>query len=295
LITSTAASDILTAISSNTSYKWINLASTGGNLVVGINNSAGGATMTTAAYASYIFTRNATNLVFGTNEVARLTIASTGNVGIGTTVPSGKLEVNGGVVNETSFGVNKVLKLSNTSVVNGSRIGIAFSNNENIGSSLAFLEAVAYNQSIGATSLQFSVYDGTSWWGDMMTLKAGNVGIGTTSPTSKLEVVGTITTTSLVETSSIKIKENVKTLDNPLDIIKKLRGVEYNRIGETYNEIGVIAEEVNDVLPQVVNKDEEGNPTSVSYGRLTALLIEVVKKQDEQIENLTKRIEELEK
>ena len=49
------------------------------------------------------------------------------------------------------------------------------------------------------------------------------------------------------------------------------------------------------MLPQVVNKDEEGNPTSVSYGRLTALLIEVVKKQDEQIENLIKRIEQLEK
>jgi hypothetical protein len=41
--------------------------------------------------------------------------------------------------------------------------------------------------------------------------------------------------------------------------------------------------------------DDENQPSSVSYGRLTALLIEVVKKQDEQIENLTKRIEELEK
>ena len=78
LITSTAASDILTATSSNTAYKWIYLANTGGNLVVGINNSAGGATMTTAAYSSYIFTRNATDLVLGTNEVPRLTIASTG-------------------------------------------------------------------------------------------------------------------------------------------------------------------------------------------------------------------------
>jgi hypothetical protein len=136
---------------------------------------------------------------------------------------------------------------------------------------------------------------GTNSTERMRITSTGNVGIGTTSPSTKLEVVGTITTTSLVETSSIKIKENVKTLDNPLDIIKKLRGVEYNRIGETYNEIGVIAEEVNDVLPQVVNKDEEGNPTSVSYGRLTAILIEAIKKQDEQIEILRKRIEELEK
>ena len=78
LITSTAASDILTATSSNTAYKWIYLANTGGNLVVGINNSAGGATMATAAYASYIFTRSATALVFGTSDTARLTIASTG-------------------------------------------------------------------------------------------------------------------------------------------------------------------------------------------------------------------------
>ena len=68
----------------------------------------------------------------------------------------------------------------------------------------------------------------------------------------------------------------------------------YNKIGNNNKEIGVIAEEVDEVLPQIVTRDTDGNPTSVSYGRLTALLIEVVKKQDEQIENLTKRIEELE-
>jgi len=136
-------------------------------------------------------TGNAIGFLTNGGTTFNMFINSSGNVGIGTTVPSGKLEVNGGVVNGTSFGINKVLKLSNTSVANGSRIGIAFSNNENIGSSLAFLEAVAYNQSIGATSLQFSVYDGTSWWGDMMTLKAGNVGIGTTSPSRKLIVYDT--------------------------------------------------------------------------------------------------------
>ena len=105
---------------------------------------------------------------------------------------------------------------------------------------------------------------------------------------------GTITCTTLTETSTIRIKENIEEIINPLDIVKKLRGIQYNKIGNNNKEIGVIAEEVDEVLPQIVTRDTDGNPTSVSYGRLTALLIEVVKKQDEQIENLTKRIEELE-
>ena len=93
LITSTSASDILTASSSNTSYKWIYLTNTGGGIVMGINNSAGGATMTTAAYASYVFTRTATNLVFGTNDVARMTITSTGVITIANLAGTGSRTV----------------------------------------------------------------------------------------------------------------------------------------------------------------------------------------------------------
>jgi len=159
-------------------------------LYVGGNLSLSVASTGAATFSSGI----ATNGYTASSSYAAL---FNGNVGIGTANPSGKLEVNGGVVNGTSFGVNKVLKLSNTSVTNGSRIGIAFSNNENVGSSLAFLEAVAYSQSIGATSLQFSVYDGTSWWGDMMTLKAGNVGIGTTSPVAPLHIAFNLAKTVL--------------------------------------------------------------------------------------------------
>ena len=98
---------------------------------------------------------------------------------------------------------------------------------------------------------------------------------------STLTVTGTIT-----ETSTAKVKENVENIINALDIIKKLRGVQYNKIGNNNKEIGVIAEEVEEILPQIVTRDKEGNPKSVSYSRLTALLIEAVKELDNKINKM---------
>jgi hypothetical protein len=102
-----------------------------------------------------------------------------------------------------------------------------------------------------------------------------------------------VTCVSLTETSTLRIKENIEGIENPLEIIRKLRGVQYNKKGNNNKEIGVIAEEVVEILPQVVLKDYLGNATSVSYGRLTALLIEVVKKQDEELISLRKEVEYL--
>ena len=98
---------------------------------------------------------------------------------------------------------------------------------------------------------------------------------------SVLTVTGTIT-----ETSSEKVKENIEKLINSLDVVKKLRGVQYNKKGNNIKEIGVIAEEINEILPQVVSMDLNGNPASVSYGRLTALLIEAIKELDNKINKL---------
>jgi len=66
-------------------------------------------------------------------------------------------------------------------------MGLAFTGNTNIGSGLAIIEGVSYDQSHGHTSLNFSVYDG-SWHNDMMVLKSGKVGIGATSPRTALNL-----------------------------------------------------------------------------------------------------------
>jgi len=98
---------------------------------------------------------------------------------------------------------------------------------------------------------------------------------------SKLTFVpntGTLTATALVESSSITLKENISPIENALDSVLKLSGVLYDRKDGSYqNEAGLIAEDVNQVLPNLVSKDKDGNPYGINYSKFSAYLIEAVK------------------
>ena len=76
--------------------------------------------------------------------------------------------------------------------------------------------------------------------------------------------------------------------------VKKLRGVRYRRRDNDQSNIGVIAQEVQQVLPELVMTGESGK-LSVAYGNLTAVLIEAVKELSDTVEKLQAKIEELEK
>lgn len=92
---------------------------------------------------------------------------------------------------------------------------------------------------------------------------------------------------SITETSSIALKENISPIENALDSIVKLAGKIYDRKdGSSKNEAGLIAEEVNEIIPNVVKKDQFGNPESIYYSRLSAYLIEAVKTIKEEIDTL---------
>jgi hypothetical protein len=79
-------------------------------------------------------------------------------------------------------------------------------------------------------------------------------------------------------TSSIQFKTNVTPLENALEIIGKLEGVRFDWRDTGKSDIGLIAEDVNKVLPEFVFKNEEtGEPQGVDYGKITSVLIEAVK------------------
>jgi hypothetical protein len=103
----------------------------------------------------------------------------------------------------------------------------------------------------------------------------------TISSAQNTTFAGTIT-----ENSSIRYKENVETINNGLDKVLQMRGVTYDKKDSGVKEIGVIAEEIYEVLPELVLKNEEGEIDSVSYGRITAVLIEAIKDLKKEIEDL---------
>jgi hypothetical protein len=109
---------------------------------------------------------------------------------------------------------------------------------------------------------------------------------GTLVVTGGVGVSGQITTTTLVETSSIAFKENVNPIDNALAAIMQLVGVTYDRKDNNEHEAGLIAEEVNKILPDLVSKDANGDPHGIKYTKLTAYLIEAIKSLKQEINEL---------
>lgn len=123
-----------------------------------------------------------------------------------------------------------------------------------------------------------------------MRATAGTVSNSTTTGalvvTGGVGIGGQMTAASIVETSSIVLKQNIVPIENALDSILRLSGVTYDRIDTNEHEAGLIAEWTATVLPDLVTKDADGNAVGIKYTKLTAYLIEAVKSLKQQIDEL---------
>jgi hypothetical protein len=135
-----------------------------------------------------------------------------------------------------------------------------------------------------------------SWFrGGVHSEAQNNAGGGTVAMTldgsSNLTVTGSVTSNS-----DITLKKNIEVIPNALDKVSQIRGVTFDRIDmeDESRQSGVIAQEVEKVLPEVVQENDEGIK-SIAYGNMVGLLIEAIKEQQEQIDILKKEIEELKK
>ena len=86
-------------------------------------------------------------------------------------------------------------------------------------------------------------------------------------------------------TSDRRLKENISPITNALEIINGINGVYYNFVDQPKRNVGLIAQEVGDAIPEAVSVNQKGYMT-VSYGNLVGLLVEAIKELKEEIEVL---------
>ena len=204
-----------------------------------------------------------------------------GDVGIGTTNPLNKLHIH-----ENSSGFADLQITNNTtgsaSSTDGFRVALDGSENGSIG-----IE--------GDKSLRFITNNL-----ERMTVQGdGNVGIGTTSAGNILTIQQTSATDPIADAwttySSRRWKANIKRIDGALDKVQRMRGVSYDWKADGKHDIGLIAEEVGEVIPEVVAYEHNGKDAkSVDYARLVAVLIEAVKEQQKIIDEQNSKIAAIE-
>ncbi|MCF7856582.1 tail fiber domain-containing protein, partial [Candidatus Gracilibacteria bacterium] len=109
----------------------------------------------------------------------------------------------------------------------------------------------------------------------------GNVGIGTTAPNVKLDVIGDIEYTgTITDVSDRRLKENFEPLENALARLDGLQGYTFNMLDDPERrQAGVIAQDVQEVLPEAVSIIDDAGHLGVDYTQLIPLLIEAVKEQ----------------
>ncbi|HEX7400991.1 MAG TPA: tail fiber domain-containing protein, partial [candidate division Zixibacteria bacterium] len=94
--------------------------------------------------------------------------------------------------------------------------------------------------------------------------------------------------------SSRRWKENINPIEDALDKVLALRGVSFQWKESKKHDLGFIAEEVGDVVPEVVTYEENGvDAQSMDYARLVALLVEGIKAQQKEIESLKSEVKAL--
>ena len=144
---------------------------------------------------------------------------------------------------------------------------------------------------------------------EILILDDGKVGIGEPYPSEELHVAGDICYTGTISAcSDARFKERVEKIPDALSTVEKLRGVHFDWKQEEYpdrkfhegRQVGFVAQEVKEVLPEIVSTDRDGF-YSVDYGRVVPTLVEAVKElhgevkaRDEQIADLTERLAEME-
>ena len=208
------------------------------------------------------------------NSVEKMAILNNGKVGIGTTTPTGNLTLMGDFqlsrIAAPSTTTDKLYNVGGNLTWNGITLGANDSNKT---------DGFTLNQDAETSSaVQFA-----------------RIGVNV-APSG---TAGTIIATNDIvafTSSDERLKDNVTLLSDPIDKISQIKGVNFVWNDESYDhlaghDIGVLAQDVEKVLPEVVATRDDGYK-AVRYEKMVPLLIEAIKDQQQQITDLKSRLDE---
>ncbi len=121
----------------------------------------------------------------------------------------------------------------------------------------------------------------------------GNVGIGLLNPGYKLEIAGSVGASAFFYTSDKSLKTNISPLSGSLAKVLNLQGVSFNWKEGGEKSVGLVAQDVEKVYPELVHTNPQSGLKSVEYGNLVAPLIEAIKEQQKQIDDLKAEVKAL--
>lgn len=241
---------------------------------------------------------DSTDADFASTATNQFLIRASGGVGVGTNAPDKPLHVQ----SDVSGGLSYALKLSNeAAIADFTSTGILFQVDDgptrgkgglvyertqtwNRGDFHFLQNPIANADNAGLTNKVFTI------------LNNGNVGIAQPLPSNILTVALGSATDPIADSwtlhSSRRWKKNITPIDGALEKVRALKGVYYDEKATDLRNIGLIAEDVGEVIPEVVAYEANGvDAKSVDYARLVAVLIEGMKEQQKQIEELKATIE----
>jgi len=250
---------------------------------------------------SIAYNHSTNGMEFRTNTFQSMVLESGGYLGIGTTDAKQPLDI--------SFSA-PIIRLSDetsTSIADVGAIMEFYHGTTARAGWLGFGSSGDEHMSLHSQTANGEIRFGTNNNVRMRIMSGGNVVIGGSSSSYKLEVCGTLATTAASVTTSItcssdeRLKKNIATLNNSLDNIMALRGVSFDwRVDEfpdkgftKDNQIGFIAQELEELYPELVVTQPDGFK-SVDYSKLTPVLLQAIKEQQMLIKDLQERMASVE-
>jgi len=146
------------------------------------------------------------------------------------------------------------------------------------------------NTAISVATINNDTTTATTQYPLITSLTSGILTLANTSSTKLTYVAstGTLSSTVMTSTSDEKLKTNIVEISNALDTVNRLRGVEYEWIDNGTKGMGLIAQEVEKIIPYLISENEHGK--SVMYSNMIGLLIEAIKELKAEVNNLKSQI-----